>query len=97
MNSRKKDSGPKPLSALFERYKQTLKAPEQVVIREVVMVIDELLDISIAENQIAYTPATRTICIKHGMLKSEILPHKKELLTHLTGRLGVQSAPTEII
>lgn len=93
----KKESGLKQLNSLFERYRTRLKAPEQVVLEQAVVVIDELLNIPITVTQLRYTPATRTLHITNGMLRSELLPHKKIILTHLAGRLGVQSAPTDII
>ena len=93
----KKQSGPKHLSSLFDRYKNVLKAPEKTVIDTATVVISELLDISIAPEQLAYSPQTRTLHIKNGMLRSTILPHREDVLSHLKGRLGVQSAPKNIL
>ena len=93
----KKESGPKKLDTLFERYKQILKAPEQTVVNSAVAVIDELLDVTLTKQQISYSPQTRVLHIKHGLIRSAVLPHKQVILTHLTGRLGVRSAPKDII
>ncbi|MAZ30067.1 hypothetical protein CL655_02165 [bacterium] len=93
----KKTPGPKPLNALFDRYKKILKAPEAAVCDAARAVIEELLGVPIRTEQITYSPQTRVLHIKHGLLKSEVLPHKTEILNHLKGRLGVRSAPQDIV
>jgi len=93
-----KNSGPKPLSALFEKYKKTLKAPEATVINTFIEVLDEVLQVSLKASQITFSPSTKLLRIQvGGPIKSEILLHKKELLAHLTGRLGDGSAPKDIL
>ena len=92
----KKESGPKHLSSLFDRYKKVLTAPEQTVIDTATVVIEELLHIDVSKKHIAYSPQTRVLHIKHGLLRSSVLPHKAEILNHLKGRLGVRSAPQDI-
>lgn len=88
--------GPKKLSNLFTKYKNTLRAPEGAVCTEAIVVIDELLGITITKAQLSYSPHNRTLHIKNGMLRSEILPHATEICAHLKGRLGAQSAPQQI-
>jgi len=88
----------KKVGDLFEKYRQTLKAPEKTVIRAFCGVVEDLLNITIDEKKISYSPASRTLSFKRGgPLKSEILMYKTEILTHLKGRLGEKSAPKEII
>jgi hypothetical protein len=90
------ERGPRPISDLFAKYKKSLVAPEAAVIRETQAVISELLGITIKESQLRYTPSTRTLHIPQGMLRSEVLSHRTEILAHLKTRLGEKSAPTEL-
>lgn len=92
----KKESGPKKINALFERYKKVLKAPEQSVIDTVTAVIEELCDIAVPAGCITYSPATKTIHIKNGMIRSLVLTRQTEILNHTKGRLGLASAPKAI-
>lgn len=95
---KKERSGPKAISDLFKVYQQRIKAPEGAVITVFIEIIDEVLNLTMQTEQVAYTPATRILTIKKGgPLKTEILLQKKELLAHLQGRLGVNSAPKDII
>jgi hypothetical protein len=93
----KRESGLKHLNNLFDRYRTKLVAPERVVVETAVVVIAELYALTVTPAQLRYTPATRTLHIKHGMLRSELLPHRDELLRHLKNRLGSKSAPETIM
>lgn len=86
------------LSSLFEKYKKLLKAPQGVVIESFIEVVDDVIGIKVAKEQISYTVHSRTLSVRvSGPLKSEIKLRKKEILTHMKGRLGDQSAPLEIL
>ena len=86
------------LSTLFEKYKKTLKAPQGIVIDCFTEVVSELLHIEIAKESVSYTVFNKTLRVRlSGPLRSEIALRKKEILAHMKGRLGEQSAPTEII
>lgn len=90
--------GIKKLSGLFEKYKHTLKAPQGSVIKEFCEVVTDVTGISVPTTKVSYTPSTRVITLTvGGPLKSELLLHKREILTHLQGRLGVTSAPKDFI
>ncbi len=83
---------------LFAKYKNILKAPEASVRKAFVEVVADLLDIAVKESNVSYKPSTRIITLKSGgPLKSELLLHKKEILTHLKGRLGADGAPKDFI
>lgn len=95
--NKKESTGPKPISGLFEKYKQTLKAPQGTVITTSIEIIDDLIGVTIPKEKVSYKPYSQTLTFRvAGPLKSEILLRKKEILTHLRGRLGAKSAPTEI-
>jgi len=90
--------GTKKISDLFTKYQHTLKAPQGHVIAVFSEVVMDVLGIAIDESKISYTPHTKTLSVQTASpIKSEILLHKTELLTHLKGRLGERSAPTNIL
>ena len=85
------------LGDLFEKYKKTLKAPQATVIETFREVVSELLSIEIPKERVKYSTSSKTLSVTGGgPLKSEIKIHKKEILTHMKGRLGDKSAPSEI-
>lgn len=88
----------KPISDLFSKYKNTLKAPQKSVEKEVLEVINTTTPHTLTEKQVSYTPNTRTIYLKiPSVLKSEILFHQKEILEKVTTKLGVGNAPKTIL
>jgi len=90
--------GVKKLNDLFQKYKQSLVAPEGSVKKEAVEVVSDLLGIDISSNDFDYKPYDKVLCCKaKGLLKNEILLHQKEILLHLKGRLGEKNAPQKII
>jgi hypothetical protein len=89
---------PTNIKDLFEVYRTRLRAPQGSVISAATEVIHDLLGLQVEKTLLSYSPQTRVLHIHvRGPLKSEVLLHKKEILLHLTGRLGAKSAPTEII
>ena len=86
------------LGTLFEKYKNTLRAPQSTVIDCFRDVVFELLSIEIPKSKVLYKVHSKTLSTSlSGPLKSEIALRKKEIITHLKGRLGEQNAPTDII
>ncbi len=86
------------LSALFEKYKKTLRAPQGVVIDCFREVTEDVIGLSISKESVSYSVHTKTLSVRvSGPLKSEIKLRKKEILTHMKGRLGDQGAPIEIL
>ena len=94
----KKEQKLTSIANLFEKYKKTLKAPQGTVIETFIEVVDDVIGIKIPKEQIRYTVAQKIISLRaSGPLKTEIKLHQEEILTHLRGRLGTQSAPREIL
>jgi len=90
--------GIKKLSSLFDKYKNNLIAPELTVINAFLEVVDDLYGWNIPKNYVAFNTKNKIISLKtSGALVSEIKLHKKEILSHLKGRLGEKSAPKDII
>lgn len=86
------------ISSLFEVYRKRLKAPEKSVILVCIEVINDVLGVSLKETWCAYSPQTRMLKLSvPGTLKTEIMLHKNEILTHVQGRLGERSAPQDIL
>jgi len=83
---------------LFEVYRKKLRAPEKSVIETAIEVIHDLIPAKLTPSMCSYSPHTRILTINaSGPVKSEIKLRKKEILTHLEGRLGSKSNPHEII
>lgn len=88
----------KKLSSLFDKYKERLIAPEATVIDAFAEVVKDLLGFDIDKKKIRYSPASKTLSlVGSGALRSELKLHEKEILTHLTGRLGKKSVPLKIL
>lgn len=86
------------LSTLFEKYKKILRAPQGTVIESFQDIVRELFKIDIPKSKIKYTVYSKTLSVAvRGPLKSEIQLHKQEIINHLKGRLGEQSAPSDIV
>lgn len=86
------------VSTLFEKYQKILKAPQGSVISCFKDVVSELIQIDIAKENITYNVFNKTLSVRAGgPLKSEIKLRKKEILNHMKGRLGEQSAPLDIL
>ena len=83
---------------LFEKYSKILKAPEASVINQCIEVLNDVMGVVIDKKKFSYSVATKTLFISvSGPLKTEIMLQKKEIITHLKGRLGEKSAPIEIL
>ncbi len=79
-------------------YKKRLRAPQGSVIEAVREVIEDVTGIALTKDMFEYSPHTKILRITaRGAIKSEVLLHKDEILTHMKGRLGAQSAPTTIL
>jgi hypothetical protein len=86
------------LSSLFEKYKKILKAPQGSVVDAFCELIYELLELRLDKKMVTYNVHTRVLYINvKGPVKTEITLRKKEILTHLSARLGIQNAPREIL
>lgn len=98
LRSMKPDRHLKKISPLFDKYKQTLVAPEASVIKEVCDVIRDVTGHEINVRLVSYSVGSKTVSLSvPSVLKHELLLQKEELLAHLKGRLGVKSAPKAII
>ena len=90
-------NGTKKLGDLFSKY-QNLKAPQGHIVEVFCEVTTDLLGVSISTTDVTYTTFNRTLSLKtKSALKSEVLLHKQEILTHLKGRLGPKNCPQEIL
>ncbi|MEZ4194906.1 MAG: hypothetical protein R3B53_00700 [Candidatus Paceibacterota bacterium] len=87
-----------PLKNLFNKYKNTLIAPQKTVEMEMVRVVGEVVGITLKESQVAYTVSTRTIAIiASGMIKQEVKIKNKLILAELKKHLGAKGCPLHII
>jgi hypothetical protein len=82
------------VSALFEKYKVILRAPQGTVVKEVIEVIADLTGITLDKKYIKYAVSAKTVSITApSIVKQEIKLHQAEILIHLKARLGEKSAP----
>lgn len=88
----------KPIKDLFSKYRQTLIAPQKTVELEVIRVVGELTGLTLKEDQVTYTVASRTLGITApSLIRQELKLHHKHILSELKKRLGVKNAPEQIL
>lgn len=93
----KKNEGLRNINSLFDKYKKILIAPEKTTISTFIEVVEDLYGWKISDEIVSYSPNSKTISVSgSGVLKSELQLNKKEILTHLKGRLGTKSCPKDI-
>lgn len=85
------------VGGLFEKYKNTLIAPQKTITDAFCEVVEDILSVSVPKNKVKYSVGTKTLSVSGGALKSEIQLHKDEILAHMKGRLGEKNAPKEIL
>lgn len=87
----------KHISDLFSKYKNNLQPPQSSVIKEFVSVCEEVIGIKIKPEHCSYVTNSKTIYLKTpGVIKSEILKKKLEILKNLNRKLG-KNSPNEIV
>lgn len=83
---------------LFEKYRKTLQAPQKTVELEAIRVIGELVQITLKEHQVSYTPSSRILAISApSILKQEVTLKREAVLIELKQRLGVKNAPQTLL
>jgi hypothetical protein len=89
---------PEQLGNLLERYKRTIKPPQQSVLNEVVLVIQDSLGFYVSRNKFDYNVSTRVVYIKtNSLLKTEILRKKSVIKKALSERLGEVNSPLDFV
>jgi len=90
--------GIKRISDLFDSYRKRLRAPQKTVVQSFCEVVEDVSGITLKTASVSYTPSSGVLVLNvPGQIKTEILFKKDEILLHLKGRLGPQSAPVNII
>ena len=93
-----KDRKLRPINSLFDRYKNTLQAPQKVVVDAFCEVVEDLFAVTLPTDRVKYSPHSKTVSVGvSGALKSELKMREDEVLAHLKGRLGAKNAPTKIL
>jgi hypothetical protein len=83
---------------LFSHYRSRIIAPQASVVSVFVEVVADICTITLKLEQVSYKVTSRTIVLHTpSILKHEIMRHKADVLLHCQGRLGVKSAPKEIV
>lgn len=95
---KKRGNGIVPISSLFKKYSESLIAPQGTVIQTFISLIAETFHTTLKKEVCSYNTTTKTLSVHtSGMLKTEILLHKKEIITLLRERLGEKNTPKEIL
>lgn len=82
------------VSALFEKYLLTLKAPQRTVEKAACTAINEVTGLSLAVEQVSYTVSTKTLYIKApALIRSEIKIRNEEIFVALQKYLGTGENP----
>jgi len=90
--------GIKKLSDLFAKYRTTLHAPQATVINVAIEVITDVVGVTLTNAQVSYTPHNKLLVLRApGLVRSEVLLVKSDILNHLKGRLGEKAAPVDIL
>jgi len=88
----------KLLGDLFSKYKNHFKAPQATVEKASIEVIKNITNLSLKENQVIYTPSTRTLTLNvPSILKSELKIAYPNILESLKKDLGDKESPLNII
>ncbi len=96
--SGKDNSGPRPISGLFDRIRARLRPPQGAVIDVFRKVLETETGIKLSAGTIQYNPHTRTLSVSvSGAARSEITLRRKVILTQIRDELGAQHAPQHII
>ncbi|MEZ4103873.1 MAG: hypothetical protein R3B60_01150 [Candidatus Paceibacterota bacterium] len=86
------------VGTLFEKYKNTLIAPQKTVETEALRVIGEMVGIKLNEDQVSYTVSAKILYINSSSLvKQEIVFHKEKILSELVKNLGQKNSPQNIL
>lgn len=95
---KKRGQGVVHVSDLFQKYLHVLRAPQGTVIHAFIEAVEAVCGVTILKTHCAYTVSSRTIIYKgSGMIKSEILLHKREILNRMQESIGEKSIPLEIL
>ncbi len=90
--------GIKHVGSLFEKYTKILRAPQGVVIDAMTIIVEEVCRYTLKREQCLYDPQTQIFTLRvSGMVKTEILLKKKEILQQLREVLGERGAPRDIL
>ncbi len=94
---KKRGDGVVRVGDLFSKYKKILKAPQRTVIQACIDAINEVVGVTIDEQQCRYQVHSRTITIAvPSVIKTEIVLKKKLILKHMQIHLGEKNVPKEI-
>lgn len=94
----KKDRAPKPIKDLFAVYKKRLKPPQSSVEKEARKIIEEVTTFALTEDQVSFTPGTRTLYLAvPSVLKQEILFKKDDILNECRRCFGKDATPKVIL
>ena len=85
------------INDLFAKYRNRFRAPEGSVVTAVCDVVVRITGYQISRDQVTYNVRDRVVFLRtRGVLRSELLLQKQQILDQLTAELGKQSAPHDL-
>ncbi len=95
---KKRGNGIVKVSNLFSKYKNLLRAPQGSVITAFIEVVEDIFHTTLKKEHCSYSPQTKTLSVKvSGMIKTEIILKKKNILQGMAEKLGDTNIPKEIL
>lgn len=96
--SKKRGEGITHVKNLFAKYAIVLKAPQKTVIHTFVDATEAVIGHTVRSEHCSYSLHSRTLTIAaSGVLKTEILLRKKDILAAMTHILGEKNVPVDIL
>lgn len=87
-----------PIRDLFAVYKKRLRAPQKSVIKEVVVCVETVTQISVREEWFTYNVSSRTIVYRGpSAVRSELQLHKRGILNKVKESLGEKNTPLDFV
>ena len=95
---RRRGQGVVHVKDLFAKYTASLKAPQKTVINAFIETVSNLVGYTLTPEQCTYSVHTHTLTLTvSGIIKTEILFKKKDILAALSRSLGERNVPTDIL
>jgi translation elongation factor EF-Tu-like GTPase len=83
---------------LLSRYKNYFTPPQSSVVKECLIVIEQVSGIELEQKHLTYTVSSRTLTIQtSSVIRSELKRHHHTIIVELQKKLGTHNAPTNII
>ncbi len=95
---RARGNGITHVGSLFEKYTKILRAPQGVVIDATTIIVEEVCGYTLPRDKCFYNASRQVLTLRvAGVVKTEILFKKADILRKLREVLGEKNAPKDIM